>query len=40
VHSNGAHDVLTTGLGLDFVFFEAFDTLTNPKRPQEVFVPV
>jgi Ca2+-binding RTX toxin-like protein len=40
VHSNGAHNVLTTGLGLDFVFFGALDKLPHPPRPGEVFVKV
>jgi hypothetical protein len=40
VRSNGAHDVLTTGLGLDFVFFDGLDTLTHGPRPGEVFVRV
>jgi len=40
VHSNGAHDVLITGGGLDFVFFDALDTLTHPPRPGEAFVKV
>jgi hypothetical protein len=40
VRSNGAHDVLTTGFGLDFVFFDALDTLTHSQRPHEVFVEV
>jgi Ca2+-binding RTX toxin-like protein len=38
VHSNGANNVLTTGLEYDFVFFDALDTLTHPQRPGEVFV--
>jgi hypothetical protein len=40
VHSNGAHDVLITGFGLDFVFFDALDTLPHPPRPGEVFVKI
>ena len=37
VHSNFARDVLTTGGGLDLVFFDALDVLTRPPRPGEVF---
>jgi hypothetical protein len=40
VHSNFAHDVLTTGAGFDLVFFDSFDTLPHPPRPGEVFVKV
>jgi hypothetical protein len=40
VHSNFARDVLTTGAGLDFVFFDGLDTLTHPPRPGEAFVKV
>jgi hypothetical protein len=39
VHSNGVHDVMTTGLGFDFVFFDALDSVT-PPRPGEVYIKV
>jgi hypothetical protein len=40
VHSNGVKDTIVTGSSLDFVFFDAFDVLPNPRKLGEVYVPI